>query len=93
MRASDCLCRETGGSRPARCGSGDGRVAGSLLVGVRSGKDDALDGQQAPVDLAEFHFYGVQTGVEAGVTRYSVPPRERSRFAVGVCPRLANHAA
>ena len=25
--------------------------------------------------------------------RYSVPPSERSRFAVGVCPRLANQAA
>jgi hypothetical protein len=24
---------------------------------------------------------------------YSVPPRERSRFAVGVCPRLAAQAA
>ena len=43
------------------------RAVGGLLVGVRSGEDDALDGEQSLVDLAELDFDGVQAGVEACV--------------------------
>ena len=42
-------------------------LVGGLLVGVRSGEDDALDGEQALGDLAEGDLDGVQAGVETCV--------------------------
>ena len=43
--------------------------------------------------LRERYVQAIDAGVTDGRSCYSVPPSDRSRFAVGVCPRLATQAA
>ena len=65
-RAMACVSNTGSGYHGEGSKAREGLVGG-LLVGVRSGEDDALDGEQALGDLAEGDLDGVQAGVETCV--------------------------